>query len=221
MELLWPERTLLGVGDEIEAETDEEHWRAASGGTPDAFALLFDRHADAVYGQCLRRTGSTADAEDLTSMTFLEAWRSRRRIRFVEGSARPWLFVVATNLALNQARAARRYRKQLARLPHEVPTEDASSEALSNLASEAAVRTVSRALAKLKRNEQEVISLCDLAGLSYAEAGQVLDVPVGTVRSRLSRARQHLRPLLDPLDDYAAITPLSISIGARPLKDTL
>ena len=113
MELSGAERTFSGMGDG--AETDEQHWRAAVGGRPDAFAILFDRHADAIYGQCLRRTGSTADAEDLTSMTFLEAWRSRERVRFVEGSARPWSFVIASNLALNQARAARRYRKQLAR----------------------------------------------------------------------------------------------------------
>lgn len=210
MELSWAERTLSGVGDDMEAGTDEEHWRAAVGGGSVAFGILFDRHADAVYRQCLRRTGSTADAEDLTSMTFLEAWRSRRRVRFVEGSARPWLFVVAANLALNQARAARRYRKQLARLPHEVPTEDASTEALAHLASEAAACTVARALAKLKRKEQEVISLCDLAGLSYADAGRVLDVPVGTIRSRLFRAREHLRVLLDPMDDYAALSTLTL-----------
>jgi RNA polymerase sigma factor (sigma-70 family) len=186
------------VGESAGAAGDDECWRAAIRGDPAAFALVFDRHADAVYRQCLRRTGSVADAEDLTSMTFLQAWRARDRVRFVDGSARPWLLTVAANLARNHARAARRYRHQLARLPRDRPAEDAADAALDNLERVAAERAVAAALAELAPAEQDVVSLCDLSELSYAEAAQVLDVPIGTIRSRLSRARAHLRARLDP-----------------------
>lgn len=189
-----------------DSASDEECWQAGDCGRADVFGELFDRHADAVYRQCLWRIGSVADAEDLTSMTFLEAWRIRDRVRFVSGSARAWLLVIAANLARNYARARRRYADQLARLPHESSAEDAEGEALANIERASQARAVAGAVAKLKRTDQEALILCDVAGLTYAEVAAALDIPVGTVRSRLARARDRLRATLDRSSDYSAST---------------
>lgn len=194
-------RTLRSVRTAIDQSTDEQCWQRAADGDGQAFAEVFERHADAVYTHCRRRTDSVADAEDLTSVTFLEAWRIRERVRFIGGSARAWLLVIATNVSRNHARAARRYRSNLARLPHEQPAIDESAEAMER---QDVVRAVANAVSSLNRADYAVISLCDLAGLTYADAAHVLGIPIGTVRSRLSRARTRLRGLLAPLDPYSA-----------------
>jgi RNA polymerase sigma factor (sigma-70 family) len=158
--------------------------------------LVFDRHVDAVYSHCLRRCASWSEAEDLTSMAFLEAWRIRARVRFVEGSAKPWLLLVATNVARNEARARRRYEHAVSRLPRAESEPDIADEAIRDVDAEQAAQRLTTAMSKLRKSEQDVIALCDLGELSYAEAAGVLKIPVGTVRSRLSRARQRLQKLL-------------------------
>lgn len=178
------------------ADSDELLWARARDGDAEAFAAVFERHADAVHTHCARRTGSWADAQDLTSLVFLEAWRKRGAVRFVDGSARPWLLVVATNLARNDARARRRFARALARVPAERPAPDAADEALRDLAAEALAVRVAGCLDRLRREDQDVLVLCDMGELSYAAAAAVLGIPVGTVRSRLSRARTRIRALL-------------------------
>jgi RNA polymerase sigma factor (sigma-70 family) len=196
---------------------DELCWRRAVEGDEDAFGVVFDRHADAVYTHCLRKTGSVPDAEDLMSITFLDAWRLRQRVRFVDGSARPWLLVVATNVSRNHMWAAARYRAQLARLPHDVPVVDASSDdALANVARAEVAAAVAKAVGSLNRADYEVIRLCDLAGLTYGEASRVLNVPLGTVRSRLHRARNRLRKRLARLDPDALDQPQGDDLVPHP-----
>lgn len=97
-------------------------------GDGEAFGVIFDRHAGAVFGQCRRRAESVADAEDLASIVFLEALRRAADVRFVDGSVRPWLLVVATNTARNQARARRRYRLMLSKLPDPGAEPDVADE---------------------------------------------------------------------------------------------
>ena len=69
-----------------------------------AFGRLFDRYAARVHGHCARQLGTADEADDLTGIVFLEAWRHRRRIRIVEGTALPWLLMTATNVARNHRR---------------------------------------------------------------------------------------------------------------------
>src|SRR5919108_1653599 len=98
-------------------ETDADLLRRTLDGDANAFGELFERHAAAVLRFCFRRTGNAAVAEDLTSIVFLEAWRRRDRTEFFGGGARPWLFGLPLNLLRPQARAERRHRDALARLP--------------------------------------------------------------------------------------------------------
>jgi RNA polymerase sigma factor (sigma-70 family) len=162
-------------------------------GDPDAFGTLFDEHARAVYSYAFQRTGSRPDAEEVVSLTFLEAWRRRDRIEPDGGSLKPWLLGISVNVLRNLRRAQRRHRDALARLPDPAPMPDFSDEVAGRLDDAAQLATVLAALTQLRRGQREVVTLCVWAGLDYAAAAEALGVPVGTVRSRLARARQELR----------------------------
>jgi RNA polymerase sigma factor (sigma-70 family) len=175
--------------------TDGELWRSAAKGDPSAFGALFERHADAVYNHCFRRTGSWEAAEDLASVVFLEAWRRRRDVALSGESILPWLLAVANNVVHNRDRSLRRHRRLLAKLPPAVVAPDPAEEAASRVDDERAMRRVLEVFTRLLPDEQDVLALCVWAGLSYSDAAVALGIPVGTVRSRLSRAREHLRRL--------------------------
>jgi RNA polymerase sigma factor (sigma-70 family) len=104
------------------------------------------------------------------------------------------LLGVATNVLRNKRRTQRRHRAALGRLPRE-HAHDFADEANGRLDDERQMQTVLRAIAELPRREQDVLALCVWAELSYEEAAVALGVPVGTVRSRLSRARARIREL--------------------------
>ncbi len=177
--------------------SDKELWRRTQDGDADAFGELFTRHATFVYNYLFRRSGSWSIAEDLTSIVFLEAWRKRHDIDLARESALPWLLGVATNVLRNQRRAEIRYRKALQRLPPSREQADFSDDVAGRLADEQRMKHVLAIFRQLPRREQDVIALCLWSGLSYEEAASALGLPVGTVRSRLSRGRRRLRELLE------------------------
>ncbi len=162
-----------------------------------AFAALFDLHVQRVYGHCARQVESLDDAEDLTAVVFLEAWRRRRDIRVVQGSAIAWLLMTATNVCRNHRRAKRRYRAALARLTPPEATPDPADAVVEDLAFADRGRAAAAALARLGSTDRQVLSLCLIAGLSYAEVGELLDISHAAVRSRLMRARRQVRAELE------------------------
>jgi RNA polymerase sigma-70 factor (ECF subfamily) len=174
---------------------DAELWRLAARGDASAFGVLFERHSRAVYNFCFRRTGDWTVAEDLTSVVFLEAWRRRGEVRLKDGRALPWLLGVAVNVLRNRRRSERRHRAALERLPIQRAV-DFADDADGRLDDELRMRATLRTIAKLPRREQEVLALCVWPGLSYEDAALALNLPVGTVRSRLSRARVRVRELM-------------------------
>lgn len=176
--------------------TDEELWLQAAN-DPSAFGVLFERHADPVYNHCFRRCGSWSAAEDLSSAVFLEAWRRRRDVRLAGDSILPWLLAVANNVCRSQDRTLRRHRRLLAKLHTTVLELDPSEDLVDRLDDERRMKAVLTVFKELKRHEQDVLALCAWGGMDYAAAAVALNVPVGTVRSRLSRARSHLNQLLD------------------------
>ena len=187
---------------------DSELWLQAAHQDGAAFGELFERHADAVYLHCFRRTASWSRAEELTSAVFLEAWRRRQEVRLDTNSILPWLLAVATNVIRNANRSLRRHRRLLAKLPPPLQADDFGDDAAGRLDDEREMAHMLRLLSALRSEEQEVIALCDWAGLSYAQAATALDVPVGTVRSRLSRAHDHLRRRLgETAEDPHPVAP--------------
>jgi RNA polymerase sigma-70 factor (ECF subfamily) len=170
--------------------TDAADWADAIAGSGEAFGRIFDRHRDRVARHSVRLVPTRADADDVVAITFLEAWRKRTSVRFVDDSLLPWLLVAATHSAQNVSRGARRYRALLARLPAVAPVPDhAESIGEGNAV---------RALRMLSLLDREVIVLCVLEGLSEREAASALGVAPGTVKSRLSRAKARLAGQLDP-----------------------
>ncbi|MFE7607632.1 RNA polymerase sigma factor [Streptomyces celluloflavus] len=167
------------------------------GGDRDALGELYDEHAQVLYRYALRVTGDWAEAEDIVSATFLEAWRGREKLRPDGDGLRPWLLGIATNLMRRNARARRRRDSALARVPERGSVPDFADDLVTRLTDTEQLRAAHAALARLRRRDREVFTLVVWAGLDYAAAAEALGVPVGTVRSRLSRARTRLRELAD------------------------
>lgn len=176
------------------ALSDASLWAEARAGDPDAVALLFRRHSKAIYNYLFRSTANWATAEDLLSTVFLEAWR-RRDKELAEGAVLPWLYGIATNVLRNSRRSERRFRSALRRLPQSGPEPDFSQLAEERVDDERRMRQALSLLHQLPRREQEVFVLCAWMELSYDDAALALELPIGTVRSRLSRARARLREL--------------------------
>lgn len=168
-------------------------------GDPDAFGVLFDDHSRVVYNLAFRLTGNWHEAEEVVSLTFLEAWRLRGRVEPDGESLRPWLMGITVNVVRNFSRAARRHQAAMARLPEPAPVPDFADELAERIDDAGRLAAVRAAFSGLRPAEQDVVALCVWSGLDYAAAARALGVPVGTVRSRLSRARRKLRLLaLDP-----------------------
>ena len=179
------------------AASDAELWGAAET-NPEAFGELYQRHARAVFAFCARRTGDIALAEDLTSVVFLEAWRRRRSVALSGTSALPWLLGTANNVVRNQRRSLRRHRAALLRLPTDSASPSREDEAIARIDAQRTLSAALSAVDRLPAKQQDAVNLVLWSGLSYEEAALVLGVPIGTVRSRISRARTTLGESLAP-----------------------
>jgi RNA polymerase sigma-70 factor (ECF subfamily) len=164
---------------------------------PEAFAEVFDRHFAFVHRYIARRAGRQT-ADDLASQTFTVAFSHRGRYRDDLGTARPWLLGIATNLMRAASRGDARVASIVERLGGEATTSSsAAAPAHAHSASEAEDR-LTVALAKLQPDQREALLLHALGDLTYLEIAEALEIPVGTVRSRISRACAALRAELDP-----------------------
>jgi RNA polymerase sigma factor (sigma-70 family) len=159
-----------------------------------AFGLLFERHAKLIYNYCFRRIGNWATTQEMVSTVFLEAWR-RRNKDLPSGKVLPWLYGIATNVLRNQSRSERRFAATLSKLPAVEAEPDFGDAADERVDYERQAQDALRLLRALPKREQDVFVLCVAMELSYEDAAFALDVPIGTVRSRLSSARARLREL--------------------------
>jgi RNA polymerase sigma-70 factor (ECF subfamily) len=189
----------VGVGTaRADAESDASVI-ARSRDEPEAFAALFDRHADAVHRYVARRLGGEV-ADDLVAETFTTAFQQRHRYDPARGAgtdARPWLLGMATNLVGRHRRAEARRFRAMARVPALAdPDEPLADRAADRVVARAVRRELAAALAALPARHRDVLLLVAWGDLSYGEAAQALGIPVGTVRSRLNRARSKLREAL-------------------------
>ena len=162
---------------------------------PERFAVLFDRHAPHIHRYLARRAGRQV-ADDLVAETFLTAFAKRDRYDLGYPDARPWLYGIATNLVGQHRRDEfRQYRIQRAALPDLDPPGHAERVAAS-VTAHGMRRLLTAALADLPDGERDVLILIAWEQLSYDETARALGIPLGTVRSRLNRARGRLRGAL-------------------------
>lgn len=205
----------IDTGHERVLELDDSAlWSRSRAGDANAFGLLFERHATAIYNYCFRRVGDWATAEDLLSVVFLEAWR-RRDKELPADKVLPWLYGIATNVVRNQWRSERRHAMALKRIPKPLEGERFAELADERLDDERRMKHVLSLVEQLPRRQQEVFALCGWFDLSYEDAALALDVPVGTVRSRLSRARARLREL-EPAFGHELDEPVPVQEALEP-----
>ena len=187
--------------------SDEALLAAHLRGDPRAFGELVARHERRIYGLCLRILGNREDAEDATQETFLAALRRAASFRRAAAFS-TWLYRIAVNAATDQAR--RRGRARLAPLdPEDAGLAVAPGGELGEVVTAAV--TVQAALAKVPEEFRVAVVLCDLYRVPYADAAQILEVPVGTVKSRVFRGRLALAECLgDPSDADPDRPPLHV-----------
>jgi len=184
---------------------DSQLWERTRSGDAEAFGDLYECHARAVQSYCLWRTADLQAAEDATATVFLEAWRERGRLVLSADSAAPLLLGIATNVLRRQWRSQRRHRDTLERVRNVgQPPEDLETEAIARLDAIRQLRQGGEAIRGLPRREREVLALLAWGELSYGEIAVALGLPVGTVRSRLARARARLG---DAFPDATATRP--------------
>jgi RNA polymerase sigma factor (sigma-70 family) len=192
----------------IEA-SDGELWRRAAQGEAECFGVLFDRHCEAIRAYCARRSGSLDTADDLVSIVFLEAWRRRGEVELIGDVALPWLYRVARRTLQQRWRTGRRYRRALARLPPAPVVPDHADEVAGRIDDQRHITELQRIFARLRPAEREVLTLCVWQGLDHASVAVALGVSIGTVRSRLSRARARLQALSPVPEPSTYLTPSS------------
>lgn len=173
---------------------------SASVRDPDAFTQLFERHWEALFRFCQSRAG--AAGEDIAAEAFRVAFDRRRRYDSRYGDARPWLFGIATNLLRDHFRSARREEQKLTRSASMDALTPGDDE-LDQLERQLLGPQLARALQGLPAADRDALLLLAWADLDYEQIAHALDVPLGTVRSRIHRARQRVREHLDKDDDRA------------------
>ncbi|MCW2924974.1 MAG: polymerase, sigma-24 subunit, subfamily [Thermoleophilia bacterium] len=166
---------------------------------PRAFMPLVDRHRRVLFGYLARRVGRDL-AEDITSETFTRAFAQRRRFDQERDDARPWLFGIATNLLRNNARSEVRQLRAYTRHGVEDRTFDDHAGSDARLDAVSQTPALAAALAALKAGDREALLMFAWNDMSYEDIALALDIPVGTVRSRLNRARRIVQEHLAAAD---------------------
>ena len=175
---------------------------------PEAFAALYDRHASSIHRFVARRLGDHV-ADDLTAETFLAAFRKRHLYELDHDDARPWLYGIVTRLIGGHRRAEVRLWRAIARSGASPFAEDEFEKVEERLAAHTAGGALAAALARLNAGDRDVLLLAAWEDLTYEEISVGLGIPIGTVRSRLNRARRQVRAELSRLKPSSTLQELS------------
>jgi RNA polymerase sigma-70 factor (ECF subfamily) len=165
--------------------------RRMQAGDDDAVRDLYARYGQRLYAYALRLTDDPATAEDVTQNTLVTAWRTARTFR-AEGRLIAWLLGIVHHTAMKSLRGNTRYLDEVAE--ETIRADQPTPEEQAQVRDES--RWVRQGMQSLSPEHRAVLDLVFYQGLSLNEAAQVLNIPVGTVKSRLSYARDHLRGVL-------------------------
>ncbi|MFF4191360.1 RNA polymerase sigma factor [Nonomuraea sp. NPDC001831] len=185
-----------------DTEVDDAEVIRRARSDPAAFTALYDRHAPALHRYVTRRLGDSL-ADDIVAETFLDAFRRLARYDTAHRDARPWLYGIAANLIGKHRRTEIRAYRALARTGLDAVAESYADRVAARVSAGAAHRELAGALATLSQQDREVLLMIAWADLSYEEVARALGVPIGTVRSRLHRARRKTRAALGGIDPSA------------------
>ncbi len=183
-------------------------------------AALFREHADALYRAAIRMLGDPGEAEDAVQDAFVKLRRSKNRLDDLD-SPKAWLFTVLRNVCVDRQRGAAR-RSMLASDRFDADAGELGGSGWSSRTPESEVLTsetlshVSKAMEALPPIDAETLTLVVVEGLSYREVADITGVPVGTVRSRLNRARRTLRDALP-----GALAEGPDAAGAHPVENVI
>jgi len=172
-------------------DSDEAVWRLVLSGDSRLFGTIWDRHRDRVFRHLTAGGITASSAEDLTAATFLELWRRRGTVRFVDGSLLPWLIVTAHNVSRNAARAKRRYERFLAALPPPAVIPD-PADPIADLDDEHLI-ALRAAIAAARPADATLLAMTALEGFTVREAAMALGLSESAAKMRLSRLRARLR----------------------------
>jgi RNA polymerase sigma-70 factor (ECF subfamily) len=178
---------------------DAELVRRCLRGDTAAWQLIVQTHTRRVYNLCYRFTGNRPEAEDLTQEVFLRVFRTLKSYDAAQGALVVWMHRVARNLLIDHYRATRHERLGVSledELPRLEQRESAAPPPDRTVALSELSEAIQQALARLSPELREAVILRDLQGLEYREIAQVLDVPEGTVKSRINRGRAELAKIL-------------------------
>jgi RNA polymerase sigma-70 factor (ECF subfamily) len=193
------------AADELDPP-DSQLWSRTQAGDPQALALLYERHATAIFSHCYQRLLSRSDAEDLTAEVFLVALRSTRQVDVPsKAGARPWLLGIANNLLRRHGQAmvsAGRLARAVAAIRLEA--DDPADAVIADDEDRYHLTVLAAVLSRLPAADREVIQLCVLQGLSPAQVAPLVGARPGTVRSRLSRALDRARRQLTNIEATVA-----------------
>ncbi|MGW5719878.1 RNA polymerase sigma factor [Amycolatopsis sp. NPDC003865] len=182
-----------------DTDGDDASVIARSRTEPSLFAVIFDRHSGHIHRYLVRRLGSTA-ADDVLADTFLIAFSKRAKFDLSRPDARPWLYGIATNLVSRQWRSEVRELKLRQAVGPPGVDDGHADRVAEQVTAQALGADLDRALAKLRPRERDVLLLVAAEGLGYQEVAEALAIPVGTVKSRLNRARGRVRAELGAPD---------------------
>ncbi len=179
--------------------SDFELIRQCRAGTAEAFGVLVERHQDRLYAALVRMLGSSEDAREATQDAFVHAYQ---KLGSFQGTAAfsTWLFRIAVNAAFSRKRRSKRYRTSFDGAHNESAYDPADSRADADpsqpLEQSETQRLVREALAALPEDYRTALLLKEMEGFRYEEIAEIVGVPIGTVRSRIHRARNELRDKL-------------------------
>lgn len=172
------------------------------GGDARSFEMLYDRLQGGIYRYALRMTGSPATAEDVTQEVFLSLIRDRCDYEPGKGKVKSYLYGIARHRLLRRLEKERSFISLDAET-YETPV--SCHDPFLDFARDEVIELVRQAVLSLPAHFREVVVLCYLQEMNYAEAGEIIDCPIGTVRSRLARARSLLVKKLSALKTSEAV----------------
>lgn len=184
---------------------------------PGRFGEIFDRHADAIFRYLARRIGP-GDASDVLADVFLAAFEARWRYDPAFSTAVPWLYGIASNLLRKHHRQRAGELRMLERVVGLSEPDDHADAVANVIDAQLQVRAMAKLLDDLPAGERDVLLLQAWEALTYEEIANALDIPIGTVRSRLNRTRRRLRAGVDEIDRVRSVCPdrLTAIAGVTP-----